>query len=353
MAVSSSPQPTAFFGINKSFYQTCSNELSKLQHTTSQIAQSTFNTIYCVYDFIRPKNVLNGKREFWIMPMWMERFLGKLLYPFVCASFGHQALNQKKIASVIQAFNQLSTIAKTYPGYNFDYEIKVLQSHIPNAAAIAGGHFIITTALIDRFEEMLEKIKNDTTGKYDRFKTLTLSDLIIFTLGHEFSHFLGGHARKSIENLFLIQIFLILFRIFLNSSSTDQNHNDRSYHPVFKVLLNLFRQIQKIDFICQKIFKPLSEIVIDLYQLTLSRHNEYEADYYGTHLTYDAKGDVRAAEVVTLAFKEMSIDFHPSLSFLNHIKEWFLTHPLPEKRCQQNHQTAEDIYKQKGHYKKP
>ncbi len=338
---------------SENFYAICCHKLQALQNLIGSIVQPIFDQFYLLYDSIYAKNGVTGKREFWLIPNWLETLIGNLSYPFVCYAYGPQSIDQEKIALVTKVFSRLVTVARKYQGSNFEYEIRIIESNVPNAFALPGGKIGITTALIERFETMIKNIQADNKGTYPKeWKKLKIEDLIAATLGHEIIHAAAGHGRRSIESLLFIHICILIIQILCSFLSSNDRNERSSKHPLFKIIHFLISQIQKSNAIQHMILKPLSEGLLDLYMLMNSRKNEYEADYYGIHHIYEAYFHVLGGSAIAQVFVEMGFDFHRSLSFLNYFKELFSTHPLPRNRLQKNNETAKEIFEKNGHYQK-
>ena len=128
-----------------------------------------------------------------------------------------------------------------------------------------GGHIYVTKA-------MYEKCKNDES-------------LLYAIIGHEIGHSEKGHIKKTIQQMML----------------SEELFGSENGMTVF--------QLQK------------------LITASFNQHNELEADYYGTDLTYKLNKDVCSA---VSFWKEMA----KSENAYNKVEDFFRTHPFSALRAQ-------------------
>ncbi len=160
-------------------------------------------------------------------------------------------------------------IAEVAPRKDVKYEFTVLNTDEVNAMAAPGGFVFVNKGLIDYIN-------------FDK-------DALAFTIGHEVGHIVARHAAKMIERELKTEIAIAVI------SKSDR----------WARMLSLAR---------------------DMVFLGYGRDNEYEADYWGVKLAYEAKYDPQGA---VRFFQKLLKDEKGKPSKL---AVFFSTHPPTQER---------------------
>jgi predicted Zn-dependent protease len=281
----------------------------------TKIFQNVLNNIYTAYDYTFAKNPVTQKRQIWFVPFWYEQFMGSIYYSDMIRVQGGETNNQRYQEIVDRVGKKLSEHANR----KMDYEFVVIRSRKVNAWALPGGKIAIYEGLIKQFE-------NEIISGYDN---LTLEDKIASVLSHEITHSDARHTAQRLENMCLLNIFLIAIKFFALFEKKE-----------FKSKLNEKTTIKIDSEKLTAITEFFTKTFMNIYFLASSRSHEYEADKYGMHLMKKSGYDLKASLYLQELFMKKAIQLP---SFIKYIFSFVSTHPANELRLEENKKTLKEL----------
>ena len=301
--------------------------------------QLTLNTIL-------PINPINNQRQFTLIPKSFEKWLGDTVFgpialrkksiSYELLTNTQESISQKvdSVAKKIINRNQNLLNSKEQSTNQFNYRATTVTSSKNNAFAVPGGQIVVYSGLIRQLHGAIQtqKFTETTIIKPDgekvkiSLKDVTLEDAAAALIGHEFTHCAARHAVIRLTIYKLVK-YVLYFGIYFSIKALI-NENKKTK----KEFLNLTGE-SRLEAKEKKIRERSDEIatyISALFNLFLSRKNEYEADITGTYLAYQAGFNPLGALYLQQLLLDMeknngSLWYHENLPLL-------YTHPFGEKR---------------------
>ncbi|MDY6804279.1 MAG: M48 family metallopeptidase [Cyanobacteriota bacterium] len=201
-----------------------------------------------------------------------EKQIGDLLAPAVTAQLNAKKIEDDKRIEYIE--DLIESLQGEAPNREIPLTVHLLDSTIQNAAALAGGHVFVTTGF-------LKSVKSENE--------------LAFVLAHELGHLAARDSLKALgRSLPLMFIFIL---VDFGTSGTSGTPN------IIKQTTNLSA-------------------------MNYSREQEYAADVYGLSAAIARYGHGGNS----LDFFERIAEIEDQMRLGNNVSEYFLTHPLTQKR---------------------
>jgi len=315
------------------FYGVCNNASWAVKTSVQKVADAVNavgRAVYHTYDYIYARNPVTKKREFWFMPLPVEKLIGSVFYDSICSSCGGRSTKNGRLQKVEEVGQKLARVADRND--KLEFEFRLLDSTEVNAWALPNGKIAI-------YEGLLKEILNDDSV-IKGYEDLTVEDKMAAVLSHEIVHSSARHSVRSMEKSILFQLVLILVKIFAIPLLMKQKNVDEvgiSEEEKAKRLEESRKMKRLIDWV----FDDLSSFALKIYQLSHSRSCEFEADKFGMHYMKKAGYNPRAAVWLQELFEYK----HPS--YKNHavryIADLFATHPSATDRLEANKKTLEEL----------
>jgi len=295
-----------------------------------------------------PTNHINGKRKFHLIPRKIEEVLGKyLFYPAVTAglrvSRDFLKNEDRTIDSVVQrVFEKLKHDNKSLlnpdKDHSFEYQVQTLASNSYNAFAVPGGNLAVFSKLVydldiaiksGGMKELEIDLPNGKKATID-LSSVTLEDVVAALLGHEMTHIASRHSMSC--------MYKNLLALPATGLSSFLIHNYlKPKDPEYKELINKVirteedeKKLSKIEKKYQASYEIIAKAISyisNLFSLSRSRENEYEADVTGTYFSAQAGFNPLGA----LFLQKFLLDSQPS-GFLQKYFEFNYTHPSTDNR---------------------
>lgn len=321
---------------------------SGVQNLVKKVCSAVGSPFVELYNLIRPVNPVTGYREIRFIPTAAEIAMGLQIYSAACESEGGILDDEKMQKRVKDVLAKIVPHAQR-PGREFEYEIRVLNSDEVNAWAAPGGKLGFNKGLIDEIDKM----------DLSEWEGLTPDDVLASVEGHEAAHAAIGHTRRKLEKSYLFQIAFFAaavayYTLSQNKKTTEENPATTESEPKrisweeWKDRQKIRRKKREEKQNSSTFYAALGYCAYQLYKLMGSRSDEYEADLYGTRLSFEAGYDVRGS----LALQKLFIKVHGGDGENPSALEWISTHPDPVNRLKENQKTVDAIFKEHGCYKK-
>ncbi len=201
-----------------------------------------------------------------------EKQIGDLLAPLVISQLNSTEINDDKRSEYLQ--DLIVSLQGKEANTEIPLTVHLVDSKIENAAALAGGHIFVTTGFL---------------------KSLKSENELAFVLGHELGHLAARDFLKGLGRS--LPLMFILTVVDFGTSGTGGTPGIIKY-------------------------------TVNLTAMNYSRDQEYAADIYGLSTALRRYGH-----------GSNSLDFFARLTtteqktgLANNVSEYFLTHPLTEKR---------------------
>jgi len=189
-----------------------------LYQRVKNVVYYAFLPLIASYNFIYAKNLVTQKREFWFLPTSFEKLLGDWHYSVQVNRQGGKCCNLEKV-NMVNKVGQ--TLAKQTKRKELnEYEFTVIDTKSINAWALP-QKIAINRGLIEKMNDC--KIEGD-------YEDITLEDKIAAVLSHEITHSDARHSARSLEKLFILNILVIVTKVYLSTLEVFQsyNKNDKS-----------------------------------------------------------------------------------------------------------------------------
>jgi beta-barrel assembly-enhancing protease len=235
-------------------------------------------------------NPVTGKREIQFVSEAQEVQVGEQNYaPMRQVEGGEMEVMPELTVYVSQVMNKLAAVADR----QLPYEIKVLNSSVPNAWAMPGGKMAINRGLLTELKSEAE---------------------LAAVLGHEIVHAAARHGAKAQERGTLMQAGMALGQIgaALGGVETD----------VAQLALGA------------------TGIGLQMVNQKYGRDQELESDYYGMKYMKAAGYDPQAAIGLQETFVRLSNARGGQSGFFERL---FASHPPSQERVEKNRQTAAEL----------
>lgn len=295
------------------------------QHQPVTIPQASISThpptfADKILDYILPRNEVTGRREIRIIPLGVEKFLGRLNYDSVCPSTS----TSKDVVLVKQVEDVFKKLIDKCPRKNLDWEIRVMKDDaMVNAFCLPGGKVVITTAMINKMKSRL------SNGQEEQFKDLTEEDNLAAVLGHEITHAAAGHSARALQfNLLLFTVGKIVSFVIIPFYLIK----DRASRNAARTAEGLS---QGVDLLCR--------FATYLFVQKNSRDHEFEADEFGIKLAHAAGYNVHASERLQLLFIAMKKESRTADNVVAQGIELLSSHPPSYDRLEKNKETIASL----------
>ncbi len=293
--------------ISTFLYEQVNNSYS----TIIQSAKWAGRKIHDSYNFILPHNAVTGNREFRLIPVSVEKFLGNNLYPIYLESAGSRTISSKLQEEITDIGNKLS---KETARKGLDYEFTVLDSNITNAWALPNGKIAIYEGLINKIHKFYLEMQNKSSD----YKDVNIEDVKAAVLAHEIIHSDARHTARNMEITLLAQLMIFVCKkitSFFIQNKLKQNRNS-------------------IQSIANNIFQFLNDKALNLYLHAYSRTHEHQADTYGMALMHKAGYNPKGALVLQEMF--MMMEGGKPSKLHRYTFGWLRSHPYASDRLETN-----------------
>ncbi|MBP7074190.1 MAG: M48 family metalloprotease [Rhabdochlamydiaceae bacterium] len=305
-------------------------------------------------DYILPRSEVTGHRELHLIPLTVEKFVGKALYPlYKLQSGGSVPAKYKHYEEAVQRIGK--ALASESPRKGLEFEFAVVNDWSHNAWCLPGGKIAMNLG-------MLNAMENDTRDYGGSLPTF--EEKVAAVLSHEITHATARHFGRTME-----------FKIFMGAcikgaqfgiSSFVKNHYDKkieaiksSSSTIMQVtgLSDTDKKIKEIEKqktaslkSIQMLFNYLVRNVASGIGKCKSRTHELEADKYGMILLHQAgkknlagfnAESARSAIWLQSFFIQHSPPSSPG--FFDWLTSLISTHPSSHERLAANKKTWEKL----------
>ncbi|MBS3903114.1 MAG: M48 family metalloprotease [Anaplasmataceae bacterium] len=250
-----------------------------LLQTISSVARIPLNAICSIYDSVCPRNPLTEKRQFHIIPEWLEIAYGGYNYRHIIDDKGGEWNNTSYQKMTAKIFNKM--IPHTGRAH-LPWELKLVDTSTVNAWTTASGKMAIHRAFIER---AVKETKTYGLG------SIKIEDKLAAIIGHEASHVAARHTVEEFELSLLINVLLAPF-------------------------LGILEEVELLSALL--FFHPYSRL------------QEFEADRLGMKLMHKTGYDPKAAIWVQHFLKDYEATF--GIRWMDWIDRCFWGHPGGEER---------------------
>lgn len=297
-----------------------------------------------IVSFLFPKNEVTSKRQFRILPTFVENWMGRIYYGFL---LGQRSMDHSQILLVQNIFSRLQTPARR-PDLEWDLQL-VKKVDTINAWALPGGKIAIYEGLIRQsIDYVIKKAQEAPSTSLTSLSEEALSqevdrlasqvcNMIASTIAHEMAHTEIGHLRSRVEwSILFAFLFSFLSGSFLMAT------------PILTLSLIKMPVIEDILDFFLGVFEDLVDIFLPLLPrflyLSHSRRCESEADEFGMKVYMQEAGfDTEGMIDLLDMFKETSgVEYHYD-SLTQKMIEFLSTHPLSSSRKERARQIQEEI----------
>lgn len=315
----------------------------------NQLASIVLYPFQVVFDFVMPVNPVTQSHEFRIIPTFVERWLGSLLYqPQLWKSGGAISQSDRRFGHYVKMVKEVGAeLVRHSARSELDFEFEVVDSSVDNAWCLPGGKIAINLGLIQHMER--------DTFTYGLDRPMTLREKVAAVLSHEITHACARHSARGMEfKLFMLGIVKITqvgVQSFLGKGYDDkevQAYQNGEYAKVDRI-----RQEKKQMYATvEAVFDVAGDLFTSGLGLCKSRHHELEADAYGMHLLHDLalSGEDpyirKDAPKAAIWLQNFFYEFHDHKytdSWWDSIVYLFRTHPPADERIRANERTWEII----------
>jgi predicted Zn-dependent protease len=315
----------------------------------SRIAAFILYPFQVVFDFVMPVNPVTQSHEFRLIPTFIERWLGSLLYPAqLLKSGGVISSNDRRFGHYVDLVKQVGAeLVRHCPRPELDFEFEVVASSVDNAWCLPGGKIAINLGLIQHMER--------DTATYGLGRQMTLKEKIAAVLSHEITHACARHSARATEfklfMLCLVKGAQVGVQVLLGQSydrKAAQADSNGEYSKADRIREDKRQMYAAVELV----FNVAGDLFLSGLGLCKSRHHELEADQYGMHLLYALgssgedpgirKDAPKAAIWLQNFFYELH-EYHTEDSWWDKITYMFRTHPSADERIRANERTWELI----------
>lgn len=201
-----------------------------------------------------------------------EKQIGDLLAPAVTAQLNAREIKDDNRIEYIE--DLIASLQGEEGDAKIPVKVHLVDSKIPNAAALAGGHIFVTTGF-------LKSVKSENE--------------LVFVLAHELGHLKAKDSLKGLGRS--LPLMLILTIVNFGTSGTSGT-------------------------------PTIINATVNLTAMNYSRDQEYAADVYGLSAAIARYGHGGNS----LGFFEKMAKKEKQTGLENDVSEYFLTHPLTQKR---------------------
>ena len=201
-----------------------------------------------------------------------EKQIGDLLAPLVTAQLNAQEIENDKRIGYIE--DLVESLGGEEINRGIPLTVHLIDTKVENAAALAGGHIFVTTGF-------LRGVKSENE--------------LAFVLAHELGHLAERDSLKALGRS--LPLMFILTVVDFGTSGTGGTPG-------------------------------IVKIAVNLTEMNYSREQEYAADVYGLSATVERYGHGGNS----LGFFERVAKREGNNRLANNVSEYFLTHPLTQKR---------------------
>ncbi len=330
------------------------DKTSFIDEPTSSEKQKPENLGISVLDYILPRSAVTGSRELHLIPLSVEKFVGKALYPiYKLQSGGAVPAKYKHYEEVVQRIGK--ALAEEAPRKGLDFEFSVVNDWSHNAWCLPGGKIAMNLGILNAME-------NDTR---DYGGTLpTFEEKVAAVLSHEITHATARHFGRTMEFKIFMGAFIKAAQYFIShyvkshydkkiegvkssSSTTMQatgmSDSDQKINEIEKQKKSSLKSIESLfNFFVRHLSSGIGKCK--------SRSHELEADKYGMILLHEAgkknlaglnTSSAKSAIWLQGFFIQHTKPFQPG--FLDWLTSLVSTHPSSHERLAMNKKTWETL----------
>lgn len=319
--------------------ESCAFETTPIASEEAMGCSQIANPFFAMWDYFCPVNPVLGMREFRYLPVFVEKWMGTLMYPIMTTFLGGEIKQHRGQLKIDEILKKLRAHAKR----DLDYEVMIIKNNTINAWCLPGGKIAVHNRILERIDSFLSHkgegsltgYTHPKTGAFISYTDVKKDDVLAALIGHEMTHADARHAARKLELSFILQALIfglqkwtkgwidqknssLQKKIYRLSPSQTKTEQDR---------IKLYHTIHEFS------FSQLTKIGIELYFLMGSRRHEYEADKYGTRLAFEAGYNPKGALFLQEILKEDGLTLFDYLpSSLQKVYCLFLSHPTCEER---------------------
>lgn len=298
----------------------------KYDEFRSSIKQGAHDLRIRFLDFVAPRSVVTGSREFHFIPFAVENFVGSSLYSAYKLQSGGTDIPEryKHYHEVVQKVGQ--TLAAQSPRKGLNFEFAVVNDWHLNAWCLPGGKIGVNLGLL----EELEKTKRDFGIPF-----LTFEDKVAAVLSHEITHATARHFGRTMEfKIFtaaLIKTANFVVSYFVNK------HYDQKIGKVKDVETQRQSTLAKV----RKAFDSVARLATSGLGQCASRKHEFEADRFGMFLLQSSGMNAESAVWLQQFFIYQKP--HSDSGFFDWLSNLTSSHPTSQERLAANQHTWQEL----------
>ena len=278
-------------------------------------------------DYVLPRNPVTKRRQIRIVPEFVEKAIGGLMYPMMInAQGGYYSKNS--VPSLVEKVGKKISQRSDRP--ELDYQFSVIDSNTINAWCLPGGKIALNKGII------LEMQREKSSFGVGHF---SIEEKIAAVVGHEVTHAAARHTAQSMEFAAFFLVLLTTAKVFLQTfiGQVDRERGRVENREEFARREALAQTAKVVN----GVLEYGDRVVTSLAKSCNSRCNEFEADRYG--MVYLKRAGYSPKAAIWLQRFLEKHESKTSIPVIDSILSLFRSHPMADERIKENQKTLEMI----------